>query len=44
MFRTNHLILKLLLTGLATHQDTINAINNADIDRFIEASLKSGLQ
>ena len=27
---------KLLLTGLATHQDTINAINNADIDRFIE--------
>lgn len=27
---------KLLLTGLATHQDTINAINNAEIDRFIE--------
>lgn len=27
---------KLLLTGLATHQDTINAINNAAIDRFIE--------
>ena len=27
---------KLLLTGLATHQDTINAINNADIDRYIE--------
>ncbi|MCP3933445.1 MAG: response regulator [Bacteroidetes bacterium] len=27
---------KLLLTGLATHEDTINAINNADIDRFIE--------
>lgn len=27
---------KLLLTGLATHQDTINAINHADIDRFIE--------
>lgn len=27
---------KLLLTGLATHQDTIKAINNADIDRFIE--------
>lgn len=27
---------KLLLTGLATHQDTINAINNAGIDRYIE--------
>ncbi len=27
---------KLLLTGLATHADTINAINNAAIDRFIE--------
>lgn len=27
---------KLLLTGLATHEDTINAINNAAIDRFIE--------
>ena len=27
---------KLLLTGLATHQDTINAINNAAIDRYIE--------
>lgn len=27
---------KILLTGLATHQDTINAINNAAIDRYIE--------
>ena len=27
---------KMLLTGLATHQDTINAINNAAIDRYIE--------
>lgn len=27
---------KLLLTGLATHQDTINAINSAAIDRYIE--------
>jgi two-component system, chemotaxis family, chemotaxis protein CheY len=27
---------KLLLTGLATHQDTINAINNAAIDRYME--------
>ncbi len=27
---------KLLLTGLATHQDTINAINQANIDRYIE--------
>lgn len=27
---------KLLLTGLATHEDTISAINNAAIDRFIE--------
>lgn len=27
---------KLLLTGLATHQDTIYAINNANIDRYIE--------
>ena len=26
---------KLLLTGLATHQDTINAINNAAVDRYI---------
>jgi two-component system chemotaxis response regulator CheY len=27
---------KILLTGLATHRDTINAINNAAIDRYIE--------
>lgn len=27
---------KILLTGLATHQDTINAINNAAIDRYLE--------
>lgn len=27
---------KLLLTGLATHQDTIHAINEADIDFYIE--------
>lgn len=27
---------KLLLTGLATHQDTIEAINKAGIDRYIE--------
>lgn len=27
---------KILLTGLATHQDTIVAINKANIDRFIE--------
>ncbi len=27
---------KILLTGLATHQDTIRAINRADIDRYIE--------
>ena len=27
---------KLLLTGMATHQDTINAINNANIDHYIE--------
>jgi two-component system chemotaxis response regulator CheY len=27
---------KLLLTGMATHQDTINAINNANIDNYIE--------
>ncbi|MGC9327383.1 MAG: response regulator, partial [Candidatus Hinthialibacter sp.] len=29
-------IKKLLLTGLATHQDAIAAINMADIDRYIE--------
>ena len=28
--------MKLLLTGLATHQDTIYAINEAHIDRYIE--------
>jgi two-component system chemotaxis response regulator CheY len=27
---------KLLLTGMATHQDTIVAINEANIDRYIE--------
>ena len=27
---------KILLTGLATHQDTINAINHAAIDRYLE--------
>ncbi|HOJ58819.1 MAG TPA: response regulator [bacterium] len=27
---------KLLLTGLATHQDTITAINQASIDRYLE--------
>jgi two-component system chemotaxis response regulator CheY len=27
---------RLLLTGLATHQDTIQAINEAQIDRYIE--------
>lgn len=27
---------KLLLTGMATHKDTIEAINMADIDRYIE--------
>ena len=27
---------KVLLTGLATHSDTINAINNAAIDRYLE--------
>jgi two-component system chemotaxis response regulator CheY len=29
-------IRKMLLTGLATHKDTINAINDADIDFYIE--------
>jgi two-component system chemotaxis response regulator CheY len=29
-------IKKILLTGLATHQDTIQAINQAAIDRYIE--------
>lgn len=27
---------RILLTGLATHQDTIRAINQANIDRYIE--------
>ncbi|HQU71560.1 MAG TPA: response regulator [Calditrichia bacterium] len=27
---------KMLLTGLATHQDTITAINQAGIDRYVE--------
>ncbi len=27
---------KILLTGLATHQDTIHAINNAGLDHYIE--------
>jgi len=27
---------KILLTGLATHSDTISAINNAAVDRYIE--------
>jgi two-component system chemotaxis response regulator CheY len=27
---------RLLITGLATHQDTIQAINEAEIDRYIE--------
>ena len=29
-------IRKMLLTGLATHKDTINAINEADIDFYVE--------
>ncbi|MBL7856692.1 MAG: response regulator [Cyclobacteriaceae bacterium] len=32
---------KILLTGLATHQDTIQAINNAAIDRYLEKPWKS---
>jgi len=31
---------KVLLTGLATHQDTITAINEAGIDRYIEKPWK----
>ncbi len=27
---------KILLTGQATHQDTINAINHASVDRYVE--------
>jgi two-component system chemotaxis response regulator CheY len=33
---------KLLLTGLATHQDTIHAINEAGIDRYIEKPWDAG--
>ena len=29
-------IRKMLLTGLATHRDTINAINEADVDFYVE--------
>jgi two-component system, chemotaxis family, chemotaxis protein CheY len=32
---------KILLTGLATHSDTINAINKAAIDRYISKPWKS---
>jgi two-component system, chemotaxis family, chemotaxis protein CheY len=32
---------KILLTGLATHSDTINAINNAAIDRYVSKPWKS---
>ena len=32
---------KILLTGLATHADTINAINRASIDRYISKPWKS---
>jgi two-component system, chemotaxis family, chemotaxis protein CheY len=32
---------KILLTGLATHADTINAINKASIDRYISKPWKS---
>tara|TARA_B100002003_G_C14002015_1_gene483686 strand:- start:178 stop:663 length:486 start_codon:yes stop_codon:yes gene_type:complete len=31
---------KLILTGLATHQDTITAINKADIDQYMEKPWK----
>ena len=34
-------IKKLLLTGLATHADTIRAINNAHIDHYIEKPWQS---
>jgi two-component system, chemotaxis family, chemotaxis protein CheY len=33
--------MKLLLTGLATHQDTISAINNANINYYIEKPWES---
>ena len=32
---------KILLTGLATHADTINAINKAAIDRYVSKPWKS---
>ncbi|MEM1135360.1 MAG: response regulator [Bacteroidota bacterium] len=32
---------KILLTGLATHQDTITAINTAGIDRYLEKPWKA---
>jgi len=32
---------KILLTGMATHQDTITAINNANIHRYIEKPWKT---
>ncbi|MEN7547475.1 response regulator [Rapidithrix thailandica] len=34
-------IKKILLTGLATHQDTIRAINNAGIDHYLEKPYKA---
>jgi two-component system, chemotaxis family, chemotaxis protein CheY len=34
---------KLLLTGMATHKDTIEAINMANIDRYIEKPWDSGV-
>jgi len=34
-------IKKILLTGMATHQDTIAAINNASIDRYLEKPWKA---
>lgn len=34
---------KLLLTGLATHRDTIQAINEADIDLYLEKPWDSGV-
>ncbi|MCG8697751.1 MAG: response regulator, partial [Bacteroidales bacterium] len=32
---------KILLTGMATHQDTIQAINNARIDKYVEKPWQS---
>lgn len=34
---------KILLTGLATHQDTIRAINSAAIDHYLEKPWKSSV-